>query len=498
MSSLQPPKPRSPTASRKSSRSSAPPLSPVSINPIKPQRKVTAELSASPPQPRKLRSSERLEVKSDRAPRMPSPDPGLPLPQTPPQGKKEARTDHKEQEISEKLAVAADYTALPAIPDASQNAHEDDFLSARTFVSGQFSPSNRPPKLSLNSYTATKVAGSPTQETEETATSLKRNRFSMMTLKSLTSPTPGSRNIVTQMAFNPPASAKLPEKAPINKRISLKSWKTAPGRPNVLSSPLPSPRKSLGAVALRSHPPSPAFLSPTNLPVLSPSTQESVHSIQESLGTPGPSIRNSPEMNGITALPTPPADDTLETKRAVRPPVLQIPRAPRSPPYKREKNPLSGLGTVRPRTAALVDFLASTPPTSPIHNRTASLPRTTHLTSNEDSKARIGLGLGARIFSPSSEAAPPPGPGGRKMVQPDFATAAQFDGERRTKQMMRTSSDKARGSLLGSRWASLFGDRKSGTSTASAGNVGISTQRRESSEAYKGVGKDGVWVPSHE
>ncbi len=97
--------------------------------------------------------------------------------------------------------------------------------------------------------------------------------------------------------------------------------------------------------------------------------------------------------------------------------------------------------------AEIIDKISWTPPGSPIHSRSAS---STSANSAQRSHA---------------QAPAPPAPGGRAMIEPDFATAGQFEGERKQKKKKKHSSSSA-GSKSG--WKAFFR-----TSSAPNGGAGV-------------------------
>jgi hypothetical protein len=84
-------------------------------------------------------------------------------------------------------------------------------------------------------------------------------------------------------------------------------------------------------------------------------------------------------------------------------------------------------------------------PTSPIHSRAAS-------TASSNSAQRWSH-RSSRSLGPPAQAPAPPAPGGRPMVEPDFATAGQFEGERKQKKKKKDSNSGA-GSKSG--WKAFF------------------------------------------
>ncbi|KAJ9498834.1 hypothetical protein H2202_005511 [Exophiala xenobiotica] len=75
--------------------------------------------------------------------------------------------------------------------------------------------------------------------------------------------------------------------------------------------------------------------------------------------------------------------------------------------------------------AGIINTMSDTPPGSPIHARSNSW-------ASASSAQRWSYGS-SRPLGPPGQARPPPAPGGRPMVNPDFATAGAFEGERKQK-----------------------------------------------------------------
>jgi hypothetical protein len=86
----------------------------------------------------------------------------------------------------------------------------------------------------------------------------------------------------------------------------------------------------------------------------------------------------------------------------------------------------------------LIETISHTPPGSPIHERPTSS-ASFHSAANS---ARLTSYRASIDLAPPEEAPAPPAPGGRGMVNPDYATAGAFEGERRPK---RTSGASMKG-----------------------------------------------------
>ena len=156
-----------------------------------------------------------------------------------------------------------------------------------------------------------------------------------------------------------------------------------------------------------------------------------------------------------------------------------------------------------PRTSALIDSIASTPPRSPIHARhTSSL-------SSHSSSARS-----SHVLAPPAEAPAPPAPGGRAMVNPDYAAAGAFDGEKpaaAAKRSKRASSSATSNGVSHSGWRKMFGGspgkggagtltQTSATGALVFGGDGDDDKENEAEAAkgggvwFRGMGPDGLWI----
>ncbi|KIW78484.1 hypothetical protein Z517_08321 [Fonsecaea pedrosoi CBS 271.37] len=119
--------------------------------------------------------------------------------------------------------------------------------------------------------------------------------------------------------------------------------------------------------------------------------------------------------------------------------------------------------------ADIIDKLSYTPPGSPIHARSAS--------SVSSNSAQRWSHQSSRSLGPPERAPAPPAPGGRPMVEPDFASAGQFEGERKQKKKKKKNSNAGEGSKSG--WKSLFrgsiADSSSVTTARSSERASIHT-----------------------
>ena len=146
----------------------------------------------------------------------------------------------------------------------------------------------------------------------------------------------------------------------------------------------------------------------------------------------------------------------------------------------------------------LIEIISHTPPGSPIHERPTSS-ASLHSAANS---ARLTSYRSSVDLAPPEEAPPPPAPGGRSMVTPDYATAGAFEGEKRPK---RTSGASVNGlkkiftggsanhSRAGSvRVVELPEGRMSGAGVR--GDVDVLTPGGSDVPWFKGLGRDGIWV----
>ncbi|OCT53626.1 hypothetical protein CLCR_09512 [Cladophialophora carrionii] len=128
--------------------------------------------------------------------------------------------------------------------------------------------------------------------------------------------------------------------------------------------------------------------------------------------------------------------------------------------------------------AEIIENISWTP-TSPIHSRAAS--------SASSNSAQRWSHRSSRSLGPPAQAPAPPAPGGRPMVEPDFATAGQFEGERKQKKKKKDSSSSA-GSKSG--WKAFFrhsSANNSGSTGALDGGEGSSTTAATATQAPTSV-----------
>lgn len=129
--------------------------------------------------------------------------------------------------------------------------------------------------------------------------------------------------------------------------------------------------------------------------------------------------------------------------------------------------------------ANLIEQMSNTPPGSPGHSRAGSGAST--------NSAQIRTGRNPRSFGPRDSAPAPPGPGGRSMVNPDYASIGQFEGERRD------SKRSSRGSKGGLK--DILGGVRRDSSDSSAKSHGHSSrvQSVSGSDMLTSAGKDVLW-----
>lgn len=162
------------------------------------------------------------------------------------------------------------------------------------------------------------------------------------------------------------------------------------------------------------------------------------------------------------------------------------------------------LGQSAPIHADLMDYITFTPPGSPIHERHVS----TGSSNSAANSARLVSFRASTDLAPPEEAPPPPGPGGRRMVTPDYATAGAFEGERRSRRSGASSLSSIKkifspGSLVHSRSSSLrvvdATDEVGGWGAVERGvskDVEMLTSTGNDVLWFKGMSKDGIWVAS--
>ena len=183
-------------------------------------------------------------------------------------------------------------------------------------------------------------------------------------------------------------------------------------------------------------------------------------------------------------------------------PTRIVPRKPAKPAASR---------MARLQSQDILEQLSATPPGSPIHARSAS-----ELSANSAQRwsgpyANISIS-GCHPLAPPQEAPPPPAPGGRSMVSPDYATTGMFEGEKKPKRGSRSSAGNQ------ASWKKFFGGGTSTTplsgtpdtpgSHSTTGYFDAKSSAADEDEAaqamldsagkdvlwFKGMSRDGVWV----
>lgn len=148
--------------------------------------------------------------------------------------------------------------------------------------------------------------------------------------------------------------------------------------------------------------------------------------------------------------------------------------------------------------ADIIETMSNTPPGSPLHQRASS--------GASHNSAQRWSHRSTRSLGPLGVAPPPPAPGGRPMVNPDFASAGQFEGERKQKKkkkkMSIVSKDKWRLFFQNGNSRALNpsqaaqaekASRESGTEQGALGTE-MMTGSGKDVLWFKGEGKSGVGV----
>ena len=146
----------------------------------------------------------------------------------------------------------------------------------------------------------------------------------------------------------------------------------------------------------------------------------------------------------------------------------------------------------------LIETISHTPPGSPIHERPTSS-ASFHSAANS---ARLTSYRASIDLAPPEDAPAPPGPGGRGMVNPNYATAGAFEGERRPKRTSGTSISGLKkkfsnGSSSRSRASSIRVVEIQEGRTSKDGvhdNVDLMSPGGSHVLWFKGMSRDGVWV----
>ncbi|KAJ9223075.1 hypothetical protein DTO169C6_4549 [Paecilomyces variotii] len=173
---------------------------------------------------------------------------------------------------------------------------------------------------------------------------------------------------------------------------------------------------------------------------------------------------------------------------------------------------------------SLIDFLAATPPVSPRPDDLESCSTDDDLDidlyeppepKEEDTSSRARLGLGIRVglqcYPEEVSSPPPPGPGGRTMVTPDFSTKYALECEKRFRPRLGLGMSSLSLSLIPRKkslkrlfsptWKSHNISRDvvvvgSGSETSSMEDMGMAQMDSEQNFHFRGLGKDGTWVMS--
>ena len=131
----------------------------------------------------------------------------------------------------------------------------------------------------------------------------------------------------------------------------------------------------------------------------------------------------------------------------------------------------------------MIDQITTTPLGSPMHERSTSVA--------SSNSALIRSERASRQFGAPGSAPAPPAPGGRSMVNPNYAAAGEFEGERK---QSKRSSGGSRGGLK-----ELLGNSRRNSSEVSDKSMGHSSARQSVSARGSGsdmltsAGKDVLW-----
>ena len=145
--------------------------------------------------------------------------------------------------------------------------------------------------------------------------------------------------------------------------------------------------------------------------------------------------------------------------------------------------------------SGLLDSISDTPPESPIHERS--------LSQVSSHSAHLLADRASNVLAPPAECPAPPAPGGRHMVNPNYANAAAFDGERKSKHGSKSSSGSWKRLFTGraSQQTTPGGSRPESSRAASrpesagqGSGVDLMTAGGKDILWFKGMRKDGVWV----
>lgn len=267
------------------------------------------------------------------------------------------------------------------------------------------------------------------------------------------------------------------------------------------SSPVTLAPRTFAPVELEATPQRPAF-SPRNRTLTGESKQPNGDVLSATISSQDDFFKlhqaSSPDktaVDGPQSTPRPPAGH-VSMPAPIRGETSMMNRDDRSSmPSKFPSTARPELPLLVKTRSGLLDRISHTPPDSPIHTRSLSEVST--------NSARLLADRPSRSLGPPQECPPPPAPGGRQMVSPDYATAGAFDGERRSKHGSRGSS---------SSWKKFFGagspsplspggsrpgsSAMGATSEATTRSSGVEMMDSGGKDIlwFKGMGKDGMWV----
>ncbi|KAL1866948.1 hypothetical protein Plec18167_008880 [Paecilomyces lecythidis] len=173
---------------------------------------------------------------------------------------------------------------------------------------------------------------------------------------------------------------------------------------------------------------------------------------------------------------------------------------------------------------SLIDFLAGTPPVSPRPDDLESfssdddfdldhldLDRPSEPKEDTSSRARLGLGIrvGLQCYPEEVSSPPPPGPGGRSMVTPDYSTKYAIESEKRLRPRLGLGvsgfslipQKRSLKRLFSPTWKSHNSSRDimvvgSGSESSSMEDIGMAHVDIEQNFHFTGLRKDGKWMMS--
>ncbi|GAD98643.1 hypothetical protein NFIA_082910 [Paecilomyces variotii No. 5] len=170
---------------------------------------------------------------------------------------------------------------------------------------------------------------------------------------------------------------------------------------------------------------------------------------------------------------------------------------------------------------SLIDFLAGTPPVSPRPDDLESLSSDDEFDIDlnepseprEDTSSRARLGLGIRVglqcYPEEVSSPPPPGPGGRSMVTPDYSTKYALETEKRLRPRLSLGisgfslipQKRSLKRLFSPTWKGHNSSRDimvvgSGSESSSMEDIGMAHMDIEQNFHFRGLRKDGKWMMS--